>query len=75
MNTNFGFPQGNPGARSVVQFCDANCVSRTLFYELQKRGIGPRTFKAGRRTLISVEAEVEWRAKMEAAQAQIGGRA
>ena len=57
---------GFSGANTVSQFCDANNVSRTLFYELLKRGKGPRIFKAGRRTLVSTEAGADWRAQMEA---------
>ena len=53
------------GARTVRQFCDANNISHTLFYELQKRGKGPRIIKAGRRTLVGSEAEIDWRAQME----------
>lgn len=64
MNTQF--PQQQV-AYTVDQFCAAHGgMGRTLFYELVKRGTAPRTFKAGRRTLISCEAAAEWRAAMEA---------
>lgn len=59
------------GAYTVAQFCAAHGdLSRTLFYELKKAGEGPRTFKAGRKTLISVEAAIEWRKTREAAESQ-----
>ena len=54
------------GARTVNQFCEANSISHTLFYELLKKGQGPRVIKAGRRTLVGCEAEIDWRAQMEA---------
>ena len=53
------------GAFSVSQFCAAHDISRTAYYDLRREGKGPREFKVGRRTLISVEAAAEWRRKME----------
>lgn len=52
-------------AYSPAQFCDQHGIARTTFYALLKEGRGPRTFKVGRRTLISVEAATAWRARME----------
>ena len=54
------------GAYSVSDFCEAHGIGRSLFYKLQSANKGPRTFKAGRRTLISDEAAAEWRRLMEA---------
>jgi hypothetical protein len=48
-------------AFSVDEFCEAHRISRAFFYTLQKDNLGPKTFKAGRRTLVSVEAAAEWR--------------
>lgn len=53
-------------AFSPAQFCDQHGIARTTFYALLKEGRGPRTFKVGRRTLISVEAACDWRRRMEA---------
>lgn len=50
---------------TVPQFCDGHNVSRTHFYALLKDGKGPRLMKVGRRTLISAEAAVAWRKRME----------
>ena len=50
---------------TIPQFCDSHNISRTHFYELVKRGQGPRLMKVGRRTLISQEAAAEWRKRME----------
>jgi hypothetical protein len=52
-------------AQTVDEFCDDNRISRATFYELLKNGNGPRTFKVGRRTLISADAAAEWRARLE----------
>lgn len=53
-------------AATIPQFCDGHNISRTHFYQLLKEGRGPRLMKVGRRTLISQEAAVEWRRRMEA---------
>ncbi len=54
-------------AYTVAQFCAAHGgMSRTLFYELLKANRGPRTFKVGRRTLISAQAAADWVNAMEA---------
>jgi hypothetical protein len=52
-------------AQSVDQFCSANNISRASFYNLLKRGKGPRLMKVGGRTLISREASLDWRRRME----------
>ena len=53
------------GAYTVTGFCKAHGIGRSLFYKLQNINKGPRTFKAGRKTLISVEAAANWRRQME----------
>ena len=50
---------------SVAQFCHEHGISRGTFYKLIKEGLGPRTAKIGRRTLISHEAATAWRRRME----------
>lgn len=52
-------------ALSVADFCTAHDITRPTFYEMLKRGIGPRIMKVGSRTLISVEAAADWRRAME----------
>ena len=47
-------------ALTVPEFCAAVKIARTTFYALQEAGTGPVTFKAGRRTLVSVEAARAW---------------
>ena len=53
-------------AYSVAEFCAAHGISRATFYNLLKAGLGPRIMKLGSRTLISTEAALEWRQRMEA---------
>lgn len=52
-------------AYSPAQFCAEHGFARTTLYALFKEGRGPRTFKVGRRTLISAEAASDWRKRME----------
>lgn len=54
-------------AYSIIEFCDAHCISRACFYRLKKRGQAPDLMKVGKRTLISKEAAARWRQRMEAA--------
>lgn len=54
------------GAYSIDEFCAAHGgITRQHFHSLMKRGLGPRTFKVGRRTLISRRAAAEWVIWME----------
>ena len=50
----------------VDSFCEAHKISRAFFYRLVKEGRGPTITKLGARTLVSIEAAAEWRARMEA---------
>ena len=53
-------------AQSFDEFCEDNNISKSHLYNLLRRGQGPTFFKAGRRSLISAEASVDWRRRMEA---------
>lgn len=57
-------------ALTIEEFCKANRIGRSLFFELQKTGRGPRVIKLGRRTIITPEAQTEWRRRMQAESAQ-----
>lgn len=48
-------------AYTVKQFCEAHNLPESTYYLIRKEGKGPRVTKAGRRTLISIEAAEEWR--------------
>jgi predicted DNA-binding transcriptional regulator AlpA len=50
---------------TVTEFCSRNCISRAHFYNLREAGQAPRMVKAGRRTLITREAEHDWHHAME----------
>jgi hypothetical protein len=50
---------------SVKDFCRSHGISRGLFYKLLRDGCGPRFIKAGRRTLITKRAAIDWRRRME----------
>lgn len=69
--TSTGSGHVRAAAYSIQEFCAAHGgIARTAFYEMMKNGHGPRTFKVGRRTLISLEAAADWRRSMEAENAK-----
>lgn len=55
-------------AFSVDQFCNSHNISRDLFYELLKLGLGPECMRLGKRRLISFEAAARWRHAREATE-------
>jgi hypothetical protein len=65
-----GPPVLRAGAFSVAKFCEAYDVSVPLLYKLWAKGEGPVFFKAGKRTLISVEAAAKWVRARERASKQ-----
>lgn len=56
-------------AYSINEWCEEHRISRSFYYELQKKKQGPKTMKVGGRRLISHEAAAEWRRRMEAVEA------
>lgn len=64
-------------AYSIGEFCKAHRISRAHLYNLIKRGEGPTLFRVGRRVLVSNEAAIAWRQRMEVAAKRhgaLGGR-
>jgi len=60
-------PRGEPdGMRSIGKFCERNGISQTTYYELRKRGEGPRETRFGKKVFITHEAEAAWRKAHEA---------
>ena len=55
------------GAMTITQFCASNGISRSRYFEDQRAGLGPKVFKNGTHTRISVESAAEWRAQRTAA--------
>lgn len=53
-------------AYSIQEWCELYGFSRSHFYNLDKRGLAPRSFHSGQRHLISAEADAEWRREREA---------
>ncbi len=53
-------------ALSISDFCRRHGLCRATFYNLLKRGQGPATMRIGSRVLISAEAALAWRRRMEA---------
>jgi hypothetical protein len=52
---------------TVKRFCERNSISHSLFYELLKRGEGPKCIVIGRKRLISKESAETWRKRFEQA--------
>ncbi|WP_441252616.1 transcriptional regulator [Tardiphaga sp. 71_E8_N1_1] len=46
---------------TIKEFCAAEKISRNLFYKLQARGEGPKTYLVGVNRRISREAYLAWR--------------
>lgn len=53
-------------ASSIEEFCRRHSISKAHYFNLQKRGQGPRVMRVGARVLITPEAEAEWRKAREA---------
>jgi predicted DNA-binding transcriptional regulator AlpA len=51
---------------TIDSFCEAERISRSMFYKLGKQGKTPRTFRVGAAVHISPEARREWRREREA---------
>jgi excisionase family DNA binding protein len=45
-----------PAAYTVQEFCEAFRLSRATFYNLARRGEGPRLLRVGRKVLVSTDA-------------------
>jgi predicted DNA-binding transcriptional regulator AlpA len=64
---------------TIDEFCQAHGgVSRATFYNLLKRGVGPRIMRVGARVFVSDAAAADWREQMESAArlkpAELGGK-
>jgi hypothetical protein len=55
-------------AYSIEEFCRRHNVSHGTFYNMRKRGQGPREARAMTRVLITKEAAADWRKKNETPQ-------
>jgi predicted DNA-binding transcriptional regulator AlpA len=58
-------------AMTIKQFCKSYAISRSLYYELRKDGLGPQELKVGgRRTVITTEAAEAWLKRQKVSEAQ-----
>jgi hypothetical protein len=56
-----------PGdAHTIPSFCVSNAISESKYFDLKRKGKGPREIDLGGRTIITPEAERDWRAAREA---------
>lgn len=59
-------PPSNDGALlTMEEFCERNRISVSHYYKLKRDGKHPREVKAGKRRLITQEAEADWRRESE----------
>jgi hypothetical protein len=56
---------GEGDAYSIPDFCRRHSITRTLYYTLKRKGLGPREIRLGGRVLISKEAAADWRRERE----------
>ena len=59
-----------PAAYGVADFCEAHGFARSYFYVMLREGTAPKTFKLGRRRLITCEEARRWRERMVAESAE-----
>jgi hypothetical protein len=56
-----------PGdAHTIPSFCESNAISESKYFDLKRRGKGPREIDLGDRIIITPEAERDWRVEREA---------
>lgn len=55
-------------AYNIQQFIKAHDISYGKFYDLLRKGLGPKMMKIGTRRLISVEEAARWRAERSGAK-------
>lgn len=50
---------------TVAEWCHLRRISRAQFYELEKEGLSPVSYKVGRRRYISADADRAWQSARE----------
>jgi hypothetical protein len=60
----------NENSYTVEEWCHKHRLCRATFYNLRKVGKGPRILKAGSRTLITSQADLDWQREREAETAE-----
>jgi hypothetical protein len=51
---------------TIDEWCEANRICRSQYYNLKRQGLTPREMRFGRSVRISPEADAEWRRQREA---------
>jgi hypothetical protein len=60
-----------PGdAHTIPSFCESNAISESLYFELKRKGKGPREIELENRIIITEDAERDWRRAREAETAE-----
>ena len=54
------------GVHNIPRFCLSNDISESKYYALKRKGRQPREIELDGRILITEQAELDWRAAMEA---------
>lgn len=57
-------------AFTVPEWCEARCISRGRYHELEVAGLAPRTYAVASKKYISQQADAEWQQRMEAGAAE-----
>jgi hypothetical protein len=57
-------------SKTIPEFTAQHRFSRSHYFNLRKRGLGPREMRLGNRVIISEEAEADWVREREAEAAR-----
>lgn len=52
--------QQKPTSSPLRDFCRRHCIAISSFYELEAKGLAPRTVKIGKRRVVTDQDEAEW---------------
>jgi hypothetical protein len=61
-------PPPDDASKTINQFCAAEQMSRPHYFNMRRRGLGPREIRDGRFIRITPEAHAEWRRARERSQ-------
>ncbi|MHB0918877.1 MAG: hypothetical protein ACYC1G_13995 [Thiobacillus sp.] len=60
----------NKLAFTITEFCEAFKISRGRLHELDRAGLGPKTYRIASRPYVSLGAAQEWQQRMESGAAE-----
>jgi hypothetical protein len=67
-----GPPQLTVAAFTIEEFCHCHRISKTLFYELRRRGLAPDVAELLGKKIITHESAAKWRKERTAASKKSG---